>query len=135
MRFFLDCTYPDRAVAATSDRSKREVRIFPTGREKRANVLVELQRLLSRYHSTIRSTDEVVVVAGPGKFSDLRVAATMANVLAFARGCSIFSVRRSRIPPEQGGEYLRDLERRRRKVRRFSPYYGRPPSITAPKKR
>ncbi|MFH1171614.1 MAG: hypothetical protein V1778_03690 [bacterium] len=135
MRFFLDCTTSGYVAIAVRDRSRQEIRIFPTGDRKRAIVLKEMQRLFSKSHRAIRPWDEVVVVAGPGKFSDLRVAATMANVLAFACGCRISSVHRSNIPPERGGEYLRDLEQRRHKVRRLSPYYGRPPSITSPKKR
>lgn len=69
----------------------------------------------------IHHVRSITVTNGPGRFSSLRVASVIANMLAWETGCALYVARTS--------------ARKAKKVQRVEPFYGKPPSITKSKKK
>ncbi len=104
---------------------------LPSGHHERVRPSILAGLLLIQ--STLRDVRRVIVVAGPGRFSNLRVAATIANTLKTAVGCSIFSARPPRAAPDHEADYLNEIVRNATATTLVRPRYGKPPSITKPK--
>lgn len=143
MRVYIDTTAAEQIVLGyrrSRSRSRRGshravLELVPRQTHNTGMLLSALAAFLRRHRIKPRSGTELVVVAGPGRFSSLREAVTIANLLHWGAGLRLSTVKRSAIPPENSREYLHDLDRRRKAATLARPWYGMPPSITRPRVR
>lgn len=65
---------------------------FPSDHDLAAQLSVRIRTFLHTARSTLRALDRIVVHAGPGGFTTLRIGVTTANTFAFALGVPIIGV-------------------------------------------
>lgn len=134
MTLFCDLTSDDSLFLALKDGKRLlGIRRFVLHRGQHESVLPRVFSFLKSMGAEISGVHEIVVVSGPGRFSSLRVMIIIANVVAWSRGCALFTVRKPSHVTDDA-RYLAALDRAKRPVQRVAPFYGRPPSITRPTK-
>jgi tRNA threonylcarbamoyladenosine biosynthesis protein TsaB len=79
----------DRPIVAVRVGAKLVVRTLPSDHRRSAWLLPEIRDALSDCGRSIRDIAHCTIAAGPGSFTGLRVAATVARVLVRELGCSI----------------------------------------------
>lgn len=131
MKLFLDPTTDSQltiGIALGRDFTMKTVAI-PRGKHEK--VLIEIDRVLQSLHKTPSDVKSIGVVSGPGRFSSLRAASTIANVFAMAQKIDLYAM------PNPGGIPIEPAKvfQAANKVSAIQPAYGKPPSITLPKKR
>lgn len=135
MTLYLDLTTNDRLILGLRSGANSEVRSLALPAFRHDGVLRALEVFLRRSHAEPSAVRSLVVVSGPGRFSSLRVSATIANLFSWFGGCALYTVRGEIQGPKATVEYLDALDARKKHVKHVHPYYGRPPSITKPKKK
>ena len=55
-------------------------------------MIPELDKLLNKYGADYRNISDVVVAIGPGSYTGVRIAITIAKTLAVATGCKIYQI-------------------------------------------
>lgn len=91
--------------------------------------------VVKKWPTVNRVLRAVYVIPGPGNFSTVRTAVTLANTLGFALGIPVVAVR-SRVgeAPEQTFRRAVKNTKRHPVNTRVKPVYGREPNITKSKK-
>lgn len=128
-------------VAIRTDKPEAEVSIFAAGgarlsdyhwqahRELSATLLTVLRDELAKQHKTFADISGVVVFAGPGSFTGLRIGITVANTLAYSNSVPIVGT---------SGEHWQqtglDKLRAGQNDRLVLPEYGAEAHITLPRK-
>jgi len=98
------------------------------GRTMARDILMHIETLLGG-HGGWPQLSGLVVFTGPGSFTGLRIGATVANAVAYARGVPVVGV--------NGDDWLQNgLTRLRSGIndKVVLPHYGRPANITIPRK-
>ena len=95
-------------------------------------LLTKIQKLLLKNKIDIKNLNALAVFRGPGSFTGLRIGIATANALAFALEVSIIEITKS------DEKNLPRKIRKKFETKSFKkiavPFYGKPPSITKPKK-
>lgn len=128
MKLFLDSTDINRVHIALKKGSQKTQKTFLLRKKQRPVALDLLARFLAAQKVSPQQLRTIEVVTGPGRFSSLRVAAVLANILAWTNHASLV-VRQKRFQNGQPSTKLSPSA----KVRVVSPYYGKPPSISVRK--
>ncbi len=127
MTVFLDArtrTVDVRFFVARRERARSRRRVSSADR-----ILFVLIDFLRRHHIRLGPQTDLVVVTGPGIFSCVRAAVTIANALAFASRVRLHALRAAdEITPIPDQEIF--AAGKRRSVPQLTPQYGRAPSIT-----
>lgn len=131
MKLFLDPTTDNQLTIGVGIGGDFIMKTVAIPRGKHETVLIEVDRLLKRLHKTPSDVKSVGVVSGPGRFSSLRVASTIANVFAMSQKVNLYAM------PNPGGVPIEPemVFQAANTVAAIQPAYGKPPSITLPKKR
>lgn len=136
MKIILDVTVPGKIVIGAVAKGRTSLESFSSPQRKPAAILRALDVFFRDHKIHPRRVHAWVVVTGPGHFSQLRVAATVANLYSvFGGRGALLGVTQSRFSAAEARMYVADLLRRCRAVPALRPHYGRPPSITQPKRR
>lgn len=135
MTLYLDLTTIDRVILGLRNGAKCGVKSLALSAFRHDGVLRALEVFFRQSNAVPSAVRSLVVVSGPGRFSSLRVSATIANLFSWFQGCALYTVRGEIQGPKATVEYLDALDAQKKHVKHVHPYYGRPPSITKPKKR
>ncbi len=134
MELFLDSTLSGCWYLGLEKGRRRIAERVPFVYAQQEDVLLQLQRFLKRYGVKPSDLHALVVTHGPGRFTGLRVASVIANILHAQHGARLFAVRAARVPIEDPVRHITDMARRARSVHTLSPFYGKAPNITKPKR-
>lgn len=102
---------------------------WQSGRQLADDLLSHIETLLSNQKAAIKDVTGLVVFAGPGSFTSLRIGLTVANTIAYANNCPIVS--------STGKDWIKDgfIKLKVAKPGSFvMPEYGAEPNITKPRK-
>ncbi|RWZ79725.1 MAG: tRNA (adenosine(37)-N6)-threonylcarbamoyltransferase complex dimerization subunit type 1 TsaB [Candidatus Chaera renei] len=120
-----------KAEVILLDRSGRQLsrRAWVAGRSLEADIFQAISRQLKKVKAGWRDIEGIVVFAGPGSFTGLRIGAAAANALAAGLGCPVAG--------SGGPDWLEDGLTALKSGRAdpiVLPDYGRQPGISSPKK-
>jgi len=105
------------------------------GRDLSADILVELQKLFFDANKDLKNIIGIIVNAGPGSFTGLRIGISVANTLAYSLDVPIIGVSMT----TDDREPLEVDQKKIIKMNGFAqpviPEYGREPNISVPKKK
>lgn len=104
--------------------------------KKNEKILLTINKILDKNNKTIKDLKGILVVNGPGSFSGIRVALSVANTLAWALNIPAIG-----IPLEKKGDqelFEKGLKKLKKEDNQKSfgivkPFYGKKPNITKPK--
>lgn len=131
MKLYVDATDAERLWLGLEQRHKRVAESFSVSFGEHGSMLLALiDQFLRRHHAVFTAGMHLYIVAGPGRFTSLRITAVIANVVSWVSGVQLFSAECSSVPLADAESRIADLEQRCRPVRRIHPLYGRPPHIT-----
>ena len=102
---------------------------WESGRQLADDLLPRIERLLSGHDAVFKDLAGLVVFAGPGSFTSLRIGLTVANTIAYANDCPIVSA--------SGDDWIKGgfIKLKSAKSGDFTlPEYGAEANITQPKK-
>ena len=135
MTLYLDLTAADHLILGLRSGKIRAMKTVALRPFRHDGVLRALQAFLQQHKTQTSKLQSLVVVNGPGRFSSLRVSATIANLFRWFHSCRLYTVQEIREYPRKSLGYLDVLDESKKPVKRVQPFYGRPPSITKPKRR
>lgn len=101
---------------------------WEAGRELARDLLKQIQTLLHKNKTNFEALSAIIVFAGPGSFTGLRIGITVANTIAYVNKMPIVGVK---------GKNWQELGLKRlveqQNDRIVLPHYGATPNITLPK--
>ncbi len=103
--------------------------LWQAHRELSNTLLLKIEQILERNHSTLNSLEAIVVFKGPGSFTGLRIGITVANTLAFSLQVPITGISRD--------DWLQkgvDTVRKTKAGQLIMPEYGADARITKQRK-
>lgn len=108
-------------------------RFFVYERNDKVSLLEFIQKKLRTTHYVLRTLLGIIVVPGPGGFSNVRSAVTLANALGFALGIALVVIKPKEDESAEAlfGRGIR-LVKRTKSVKIVQPVYGKEPNITFP---
>lgn len=120
---------PESEVGLFDDNSKLAYETWHAHRQLAETIHIKLKQLLKSAGKTWQDVEGVVVYAGPGSFTGLRIGMSVANALAYSLDISISAASES--------EWIKQGQKKLNKglsVPFVVPKYGSAPNITIPKK-
>lgn len=102
---------------------------WESGRQLADDLLAHIERLLSSHDADFKDLTGLVVFAGPGSFTSLRIGLTVTNTIAYANTCPIVSA--------SGDDWVKSgfIKLKSAKPGDFVlPEYGAEANITKPRK-
>ena len=102
---------------------------WESGRQLANDLLDHIERLLTGHSTSFKDLTGLIVFAGPGSFTSLRIGLTVANTIAYANNCPIVSA--------SGDDWIKSgfVKLKSAKPGQFvMPEYGAEANITKPKK-
>lgn len=134
MNVYIDTTVPDGFNLALIDSSEVVDSISGKQAYKEAEELLpSLQVLFSRNSQSIKTMQEVWVVAGPGRFSATRIGVAISNALSFAVTIPMRTIERNS-ESETIEEHVTRLVQAQVQSH-VEPVYDSAPNITQPKEK
>ena len=137
MYLFISTTAPDAAslILVDSNSVLIEKVSLPYLESQRADVLIEVEKLLVNHDVKPKDLTGIVVVTGPGHFSYLRTGIVIANTFAFALNIPVVGIALNDFSNDEElvKRGLVHLKEKNSSVP-VMPEYGREPNITTPKK-
>lgn len=135
MHLLLDTASPEYFVVALAKPDGRwlAVKRVASHFTQSEKILPHIERLLQANKVRAQNVSDVLVVAGPGGFTSLRIGVITADALGFACHKPVLAMKTGEYDI-QSGIQQRTL-RRIKKAKTDSqamPHYGRPPNITKP---
>ncbi|MBI4101214.1 tRNA (adenosine(37)-N6)-threonylcarbamoyltransferase complex dimerization subunit type 1 TsaB [Candidatus Microgenomates bacterium] len=103
--------------------------IWPAGNQLSKQILSHIKQLLNEKNQSLAGLDGIIVFAGPGSFTGLRIGISVANGLAYGLSIPIVGTK--------GNQWIKNGLREfpKAKTDRFViPEYGARPNISRPKK-
>ena len=125
-------------LAMRTDKAEAELYLYKDGnliatekwhahRELSDTIHKKIELLLASSQLTFAMVEKVIIYAGPGSFTGLRIGHSVANAFAYGLGIPVVSV--------SGNEWLNDgLAQQIDTFVPVSPFYGAEANITKPKK-
>ena len=105
--------------------------VFDSDRRLSEILLTKINKLLVKNKTKIKDLNSIAVFRGTGSFTGLRVGVATANALAFSLQLPIIEISKK--------EGLTDSIKKSYEAKKFkkisTPFYGKSPHITKPKKR
>lgn len=92
VRILLDTSNNDLVVALASDKEIVGQKVYVCPHHQSEYLVEEIGKLLDEHHLTKDDIDGVVSSKGPGSYTGVRVALTMAKVMAFALNVPLYLV-------------------------------------------
>ena len=95
-------------------------------------LLPMVDKVLKKSKVNLKDLKKILVIAGPGSFTSLRIGIAVANTLAFSLKIPVVSFKTDEF------KGVKDLIKKAEKQRggeRAVPFYGQEPNITKPKKK
>ena len=135
MKLFINTSTPDTAaLMLVNDETSIEKVLLPMIDNQRADVLVEIEKLLVKHYLKPNDLNGVVVVTGPGHFSYLRTGIVIANTFAFALNIPVAGIALEEFSDDEEwvAHGLAKLQDKNNSVP-IMPQYGAEPNITTPK--
>src|SRR5574344_257495 len=87
----LDSTYKDLTVGLKVD-DKVDYTSYECFQEQSELMIPEIKKLLDKHKVDPKSINEIIVTHGPGSYTGLRIALTIANVYAYALNIPCYSL-------------------------------------------
>ncbi len=128
----IDASERDRMLFGLVDGKKITATCVPLA-DSSFDVLDGAVQFLQRHRSTLSSVRTLIVVQGPGRFSGLRLTSVLANTLHWSEGTTIMTVRGG-VRGETAKERIVYMQEHAFSTKSVKPFYGKPPSITKPRK-
>lgn len=136
MYLFLDPRSLDKIIVGLWDGGSGEL-LFETHERDRGALLVSVDAMLKKKQYKAHALSGIVVVPGPGGFSNVRGAIVLTNVFQFANKTPTISIipleGENQISVFRKGIALLASESSHSKSHYLSPAYGAEPNITKPK--
>jgi tRNA threonylcarbamoyladenosine biosynthesis protein TsaB len=108
---------------------------WQAGRNLSADILVKLQKLFFDADKDLKNIIGIIVNAGPGSFTGLRIGISVANTLAYSLDVPIIGVNMTADDREPLEVDQKKIIKMNSFVRPIIPEYGREPNISQPKKK
>lgn len=96
------------------------------------NLIKTIDRFCKKIKVKPKQWQGIVVVNGPGKFSSLRSAVTLANTLAWDLGIPIIGLKTGQLKEATALDILIKSQLKNYKLKFIKPYYSKEPNITKP---
>lgn len=132
MILVIDASERDQALFGSVEGRKLTATFVPHA-DSPLDILQGAVQFLHRHGSTLADVRTVIAVAGPGRFSGLRLTSVFANTLQWSKGVRVRMIR-GEVPGKTSQERVAFMLKHATPVRSAKPFYGKPPSITRPKR-
>ncbi len=101
----------------------------PARRQQSEKLLPAIAKLLEQNKINLKKFKGIIVVAGPGSFTSLRIGIACANTLGYCFNLPVVGVKEKENMGKMMAEGIRKLEKQK-KFKVVLPFYGREPNIT-----
>jgi len=133
MIFVLDTSKPEAFLGLWDGEWKAEYS-WNAGRSLSAEILEKMKALYQKAGIRFNDTEKIIVAAGPGSFTGLRIGLSLANALAYSLDIPIASVESSDNNDDILHRGLAKIESSAAFEKPALPEYGAEPNISQPKK-
>ena len=93
----LDSSNTDLFVGIIQDNKSLDSVFYECWQMQSEKMIVELDSLLQKHNLSKENIDSLIVSIGPGSYTGVRIAVTIAKVIAVALNCDIYTVSSLRI--------------------------------------
>lgn len=121
---------PEAEIGLFDDDKKLKYYSWIADRNLAETILHKIDDLLASADRNIEDVEGIVVFAGPGSFTGLRIGVTVANTVAYSLGVPIIGAN----GPDWQGDGIRSLLSQVNRPGFVVPEYGSPANITHPRK-
>jgi tRNA threonylcarbamoyladenosine biosynthesis protein TsaB len=132
MILVIDTATNEAKIALVSDKKVEQIS-WLGGRELSATIIEKIKELYKKVGGEFTETEGVIVNAGPGSFTGLRIGISVANAWAYGLNVPVVGVDHAETFAEiinSGRDKIRELSNFEKSV---EPVYGAEPNITKPK--
>ena len=88
----LDSSNTSLTVGLAKDNELLESISYEAWQSQSEHMIPELDKLLKKYHVSKEEIEDVVVAVGPGSYTGVRIAITIAKTMATALNCKVYEV-------------------------------------------